>query len=312
MPCWRRWRGRRDGGRPCWRSLTCPLGERIVLGGEPLDDDGFAALAGEVLAVADRAPPGEHPYQFEMLTAMGFLAAAGGGAECVVCEVGMGGRLDSTNVADLGGCAITNIALDHREWLGDTVEAIAAEKAGIVKAGDWAASAATDPARSIIAERARTVGAELESSRPAGIGGGPAAGGQGSRSRSRWASPAGASLRPAPSMRVAADRRGADREPGRRRDGRGQARDPGAGDRRRGRRGTVAGTAPVAGWHAPLLLDGAHNPAALTALGPEVAELAGDRRVVALFGAMADKQLDAHAPAGRGDGPGAGPDQRRR
>ena len=64
---------------------------------------------------------------------MGFLAAARHGADTLVCEVGMGGRLDSTNVADLGGCVLTNVALDHREWLGDTVEAIAAEKAGIVK-----------------------------------------------------------------------------------------------------------------------------------------------------------------------------------
>jgi dihydrofolate synthase/folylpolyglutamate synthase len=273
-------------------------GERIVLDGEPLDGERFAALAGEVLAVADGAPPGEHPTQFEMLTAMGFLAAARRGADCVVCEVGMGGRLDSTNVADLGGCVITSIALDHREWLGDTVEAIAVEKAGIVKAGDWVVSAATDPARSIIATRARTVGAELRvleagrdwqgarrgrggvevevaSARAAGAGGA-------STSRLRCRSPlmggvqmenlavavaAAARLGiPAPAIVAGA-----------------------AGVSWPGRLQWVEGTPP-------LLLDGAHNPAALTALGPEVVELAGDRRVVALFGAMADKQLDAMLP----------------
>ena len=272
-------------------------GERIVLEGEPVDDDRFAALAGEVLAVADGAPPGEHPTQFEMLTAMGFLAAAGHGADCVVCEVGMGGRLDSTNVADLGGCAITNIALDHREWLGDTVEAIAAEKAGIVKAGDWVVSAATDPARSIIAERARTVGAELrvlEAGRDwrgtrrgrAGVEVevqvGVTGGGGASVPRLRCGSPligavqienlavaATAAARlgiPAPAIVAGA-----------------------AAVRWPGRLQWLDGTPP-------LLLDGAHNPAALTALGPEVAELAGDRRVVALFGAMADKQLDVMLP----------------
>jgi dihydrofolate synthase/folylpolyglutamate synthase len=282
-------------------------GERIVLDGEPLDDDRFAALAGEVLAVADGAPPGEHPTQFEMLTAMGFLAAARHGANCIVCEVGMGGRLDSTNVADLGGCVITNIALDHREWLGDTVEAIAAEKAGIVKAGDWVASAATEPARSIIAERARAVGADLrvlEAGRDwrgtrrgrggveveveVGVGvdgadrGADAQGDGSSTPRLRCGSPlmGGVQIENLAVAAAAATRLGIP-EPA-----------------------IVAGAATVR-WPgrlqwvegAPaLLLDGAHNPAALTALGPEVVELAGDRRVVALFGAMADKQLDVMLP----------------
>jgi len=286
-------------------------GERIVLDGEPLDDDRFATLAGEVLAVADGAPPGEHPTQFEMLTAMGFLGAARHGADCVVCEVGMGGRLDSTNVADLGGCVITNIALDHREWLGDTMEAIAAEKAGIVKAGDWVVSAATEPARSIIAERARAVGADLrvlEAGRDwrgtrrgrggvevevevgvdgadvgAGADRGADARGDGSSTpRLRCGSPlmGGVQIENLAVAAAAATRLGIP-EPA-----------------------IVAGAATVR-WPgrlqwvegAPaLLLDGAHNPAALTALGPEVVELAGDRRVVALFGAMADKQLDVMLP----------------
>ncbi len=286
-------------------------GERIVLDGEPLDDDRFATLAGEVLAVADGAPPGEHPTQFEMLTAMGFLGAARHGADCVVCEVGMGGRLDSTNVADLGGCVITNIALDHREWLGDTMEAIAAEKAGIVKAGDWVVSAATEPARSIIAERARAVGADLrvlEAGRDwrgtrrgrggvevevevgvdgadvgAGADRGADARGDGSLTpRLRCGSPlmGGVQIENLAVTAAAATRLGIP-EPA-----------------------IVAGAATVR-WPgrlqwvegAPaLLLDGAHNPAALTALGPEVVELAGDRRVVALFGAMADKQLDVMLP----------------
>ncbi len=283
-------------------------GERIVLDGVPLDDRRFAAVAGEVLAVADAAPPGEHPTQFEMLTALGFLAAASHGADTVVCEVGMGGRLDSTNVADLGGCVITNIALDHREWLGDTVEAIAAEKAGIMKAGDWVVSAATDPARSIIAERARTVGAELrvlEAGRDwrgarrgregveaeVRVEAGPAVGAGG------FAAP-GAGGSAAPSLRCEAPLIGGV-----------QIENLAVAVAAAARLGIpepaiVAGAAAVR-WPGrlqwvegtpPLLLDGAHNPAALTALGPEVVGLAGGRRVVALFGAMADKQLDAMLP----------------
>jgi len=275
-------------------------GERIVLDGEPLDDDRFAALAGEVLAVADGAAPGEHPTQFEMLTAMGFLAAARHGADCVVCEVGMGGLLDSTNVADLGGCVITNVALDHREWLGYTVEAIAGEKAGIVKAGNWVVSAATEPARSIITERARTVGAELrvlEAGRDwwgarrgrrgvevdVDVAGATAAGADGSSiGRLRcWSPLMGAVQIENLAVAAAAAARLGIPEP---------AIVAGAASARwPGRIQWLEGTPP-------LLLDGAHNPAALTALGPEVAELAGDRRVVALFGAMADKQLDAMLP----------------
>ena len=266
-------------------------GERIALDGEPLDDHGFALLAGEVLDVADRAVPGEHPTQFEILTAMGFLAADRHGADTVICEVGMGGRLDSTNVADLGGCVITNVALDHREWLGDTVEAIAAEKAGIVKDGDWMVTAATEPARSVIAERARKVGASLRALEAGRDWRGTGRGRDGVEVE---VGPDGVGGSPAPPLRC--------RSP---LCGRVQIENLavavtaaallGIPDR-----AIVAGAAGVR-WpgrlqwvegEPPLLLDGAHNPAALAALAPEVAELAGGRRIVALFGAMADKQLD--------------------
>ena len=269
-------------------------GERIVLDGEPLDDGRFGTLAEEVLGAAGQAPPGERPTQFEILTAMGFLAAARHRAETVICEVGMGGRLDSTNVADLGGCVITNIALDHREWLGDSVEAIAAEKAGIIKTGDWVVTASTEPARSVIAERAGSVGARLrvleagqdwrgtrrgrsgvEVELDAAVGpptGRPVA----IRSpllglvqmENLAVAATAATLLGIPAASIVA--------------GAASVRWP-------GRLQWVDGTPP-------LLLDGAHNPAALAALRPEVTALAGGRRVVALFGAMADKQLDEMLP----------------
>ena len=269
-------------------------GERIVLDGEPLDDGRFGTLAEEVLGAAGQAPPGEHPTQFEILTAMGFLAAARHRAETLICEVGMGGRLDSTNVADLGGCVITNIALDHREWLGDSVEAIAAEKAGIIKSGDWVVTASTEPARSVIAERAGSVGARLlvleagqdwrgtrrgrsgvEVELDAAVGpptGRPVA----IRSpllglvqmENLAVAATAATLLGIPAASIVA--------------GAASVRWP-------GRLQWVDGTPP-------LLLDGAHNPAALAALRPEVTALAGGRRVVALFGAMADKQLDEMLP----------------
>ena len=269
-------------------------GERIVLDGEPLDEGRFGTLAEEVLGAAGQAPPGEHPTQFEILTAMGFLAAARHRAETVICEVGMGGRLDSTNVADLGGCVITNIALDHREWLGDSVEAIAAEKAGIIKSGDWVVTASTEPARSVIAERAGSVGARLL----------VLAAGRDWRGTRRGRS----------GVEVELDAAG---EPP---TGRPVAiRSPLLGLAQMENLAVAATAATLLGIPAasivagaasvrwpgrlqwvdgtpPLLLDGAHNPAALAALRPEVTALAGGRRVVALFGAMADKQLDEMLP----------------
>lgn len=271
-------------------------GERIVLDGEPLPEGRFGALAEEVLAAADQALPGEHPTQFEILTAMGFLAAARHRAETLICEVGMGGRLDSTNIADLGGCVITNIALDHREWLGDSVEAIAVEKAGIIKSGDWVVTGATEPARSVIAERAGSVGARLcvleagrdwQGSRRGRAGVEveielDAAGGSLTGRPVTVRSPllglvqvenlavaaTAATLLGIPAASIVA--------------GAASVRWP-------GRLQWIDGTPP-------LLLDGAHNPAALAALSTEVTALAGGRRVVALFGAMADKQLDEMLP----------------
>jgi dihydrofolate synthase/folylpolyglutamate synthase len=269
-------------------------GERIVLDGEPLDEGRFGTLAEEVLRAAAQAPPGEHPTQFEILTAMGFLAAARHRAETLICEVGMGGRLDSTNVADLGGCVITNIALDHREWLGDSVEAIAAEKAGIIKSGDWVVTASTEPARSVIAERVGSVGARLrvlEAGRDwrgtrrgrSGVeveldaAGGPPTGRPVAirspllglvQMENLAVATTAATLLGIPAASIIA--------------GAASVRWP-------GRLQWVDGTPP-------LLLDGAHNPAALAALRPEVTALAGGRRVVALFGAMADKQLEEMLP----------------
>src|SRR2546430_5485205 len=77
------------------------------------------------------------------------------GLDLLVCEVGLGGRLDSTNVLDLGVEVITNIALDHTQHLGSTPEAIAAEKAGILKPDSLAITAAQPPALGVIEAAAR-------------------------------------------------------------------------------------------------------------------------------------------------------------
>ena len=85
---------------------------------------------------AEALPEELQPTGFEVLTAAGILAAREADAEVLVCEVGLGGRLDSTNVLDLGVAAVTNVALDHQDLLGATFPEIAREKAAIIKPGN--------------------------------------------------------------------------------------------------------------------------------------------------------------------------------
>jgi dihydrofolate synthase/folylpolyglutamate synthase len=97
---------------------------------------------------------------FEATTAMAFLCFAEAGVETAVVEVGLGGRLDATNVIDPLATAVTNVTLDHTEYLGATLAAIAAEKAGIFKAGVPALTAESDAGvLAVLRERAAAVGA---------------------------------------------------------------------------------------------------------------------------------------------------------
>lgn len=108
--------------------------ERIRVSGEPVSDRDFCALAEEVRSAASGLP--ESLSEFEILTAMGFLHFLRQGCAIVVLEVGLGGRLDSTNVIPAPEAAvITHLSLEHTALLGNTLEEIAAEKAGILKPG---------------------------------------------------------------------------------------------------------------------------------------------------------------------------------
>lgn len=137
--------------------------ERIVVDGQPIAPDDFAAVVGEVLAEAD-AVARRHgpPTEFEALTCAAFVWFARSGVEVAVVEVGLGGRLDATNAWQGGVSAITNVALDHMEHLGPTVTAIAREKAQIIKRGDHAAVTGADgDALAVISRRARRVDVPL-------------------------------------------------------------------------------------------------------------------------------------------------------
>jgi dihydrofolate synthase/folylpolyglutamate synthase len=115
------------------------INERIRLNGVPIDDDDFAMLHDVVDRTAERLV-GEgdlpwHPSFFEMLTAMAFEYFARSRPDMVVLEVGMGGRLDATNVVEPRLSIITDISLDHQKYLGETIAEIAREKAGIIRLG---------------------------------------------------------------------------------------------------------------------------------------------------------------------------------
>ena len=106
--------------------------ERIVISGQEISEAALAAVLDEVEAINAGAPI----TVFELLTACALLIFSRQPAELAIIEVGLGGRYDATNViARPAASAITSISIDHREFLGDTIPIIAAEKAGIIKPG---------------------------------------------------------------------------------------------------------------------------------------------------------------------------------
>ena len=115
------------------------INERIRLNGQAIGDDDFAMLHGVVDQTAERLVRDGHlpwhPSFFEMLTAMAFEYFARTRPDMVVLEVGMGGRLDATNVVNPRLSIITDVALDHQKYLGETIGEIAREKAGIIRLG---------------------------------------------------------------------------------------------------------------------------------------------------------------------------------
>lgn len=115
------------------------VNERIRVDGEEISEARFGDIHQRVERVARRlAETGELPWYpsfFEVLTAMAFDYLAGAGVKIAVLEVGMGGRLDATNVVEPVVSVITDIDLDHQKFLGDTITQIAREKAGIIRPG---------------------------------------------------------------------------------------------------------------------------------------------------------------------------------
>lgn len=271
----------------------CSYRERIVIDGQHIAEHDFAGLVEAVRPAVEAVEPrAGAPTQFEILTALGILAAAEHQPDVVVCEVGLGGRLDSTNVLDLGVAAVTNVAMDHAQYLGDTIAAIAGEKAGILKPGNDVVTGASGEALEVVRRRAADTG--VRSLRVAGD-----------------------------DIRAEATSLGRDGvEVEVTSDGfQGTVRLPLPGAFQAGNTAVAVGIALAlrerglaigdeaireglgrVQWPArlqwinlapPLLLDGGHNPAALRAVIPAVREMTEGRPLSILFGAMADKDVPA-------------------
>jgi len=139
--------------------LTSML-ERTRVDGRTIEEETFAELLAEMQpAIAATTAEFERPSYYETLLALSFLAFERANVDVAVIEVGIGGTLDGTNLIRPEVSIVTNVGLDHTDVLGDTVEEIARDKAGIAKAGTPLVSDAREPARSIIAEIARDAGA---------------------------------------------------------------------------------------------------------------------------------------------------------
>jgi dihydrofolate synthase/folylpolyglutamate synthase len=273
--------------------------ERVQVNGVPISEADFAALV-EGLRPVVEAVAEEHGQstEFEMLTAAAIRYLRDQEIDYLVCEVGMGGRLDSTNVLDLGVKVITSVDRDHTRYLGETIIEIAGEKAGIIQAGDIVVTGVLGPeADAVVRARAAEVGAQvlgLEKELP-----------MASESRGWRGSVFSVDVGPAPfskletrllgmhqarngalavaAMFAMAERLGT-------RFGRGQIR-----------KGMLTTSWPgrleLVKSRPKILIDGGHNPAAVEAVVNTVTELVagefGPRRIVVVFGAMADKEWPA-------------------
>ena len=133
--------------------------ERMRIDGENISNEELASLTEYIKPIAEQMT--DKPTEFELITALAFEYFARHNCDIVILEAGMGGRLDSTNIIDTSVISvITGIALDHTAFLGDTVEKIASEKAGIIKKGVPVIYGGADAsAKSVIENKAK----EMES-----------------------------------------------------------------------------------------------------------------------------------------------------
>ena len=125
--------------------------ERIQVSGVEIPEDACAAMLTELRVICERFE--DHPTFFEITLALAMRWFRERECELIILETGMGGRLDATTAVPADVCVITSIGLDHMQWLGDTLEAIAAEKAGIFVSGKPVISAPQEPGARFVLEK---------------------------------------------------------------------------------------------------------------------------------------------------------------
>ena len=258
--------------------------ERIEVNGTPISQEDFVAtlesLEPTLEWVASTMGP---PTEFEMLTVMAvtYIAAR---ADLLVCEVGLGGRLDATNALDLGVAVVTNVALDHQKYLGDTIADIAREKAAIIKAGNRVVTGCEGEALEIVEARAASESAELwrlgpeielSASSLGWSGFELSVSGPGFEHHDLTL-PLLGDYQPAnAALAVAAAHLIADATDEQVRTGLAATRWP--------------GRLQVIGQRPRVILDGGHNPAALMRAGSALRKLIGSERLVAVFGMLSER-----------------------
>jgi dihydrofolate synthase / folylpolyglutamate synthase len=120
--------------------------ERLQVNRRLIAEAEVVQLLAELKPALESFPPGHHPTFFEVVAVMALKFFEAQKCDLVIWETGLGGRLDATNIVTPLASVITNIALDHQQWLGETLAEIAAEKAGIIKSGVSAFTAVLEPA----------------------------------------------------------------------------------------------------------------------------------------------------------------------
>ncbi|HEY3267989.1 MAG TPA: folylpolyglutamate synthase/dihydrofolate synthase family protein [Armatimonadota bacterium] len=271
------------------------LRERVMLAqpGEPplmIPEADFARILTElrphIEAVAADESVGQ-PTEFEVKTMLALLYFREQGADWAVLETGLGGRLDATNVCRPEACVITNIGLDHTERLGDTLEAIAGEKAGIIKRGAAVLTGAEEPALSVIRAAYEERGGAEWGRVWQGSGGVPLAEQCINGSAARWRSAIDAL--PGPSyQRMNAALAEITAEALRHRG----LRLPDAAIERGVRCASLPGRFQVVRNDPHVILDGAHNREAAAALASSLSTAFGERKKILVIGMMGRHAVD--------------------
>jgi len=258
--------------------------ERVELNGRPISEADFAATLESLLPAFDAIASEMGPAtEFEMLTvlALDYLAPR---IDTLVCEVGLGGRLDATNALDLGVSVITNVDLDHQKYLGNTILEIAREKAAIIKPGDRVVTGCRGEALDVVEGRAAEVGAPVWrlgreivlDSEPLGWDGHRMrVSGPGFEHRDLHLALVGDYQPENAALAVAAAHLIDDIDDDAVRSGLAAARWP--------------GRMQVIEEHPRVILDGGHNPAAMVKSGAALRRLIGDERLVAVFAMLSER-----------------------